>query len=128
MELHAPPPHDLHTLLPPSLPSPGPGLIPLRSTNPRYKKVADLKDFRDCDCDLHCPRCSVELTLDVNYQTKKQQLARMEGLGEGGMEGGDSGLPVNVTSADLAVTEDEEQQVWIEPAHFTSDAEKDRLG
>ncbi|EKU21079.1 DNA-directed RNA polymerase II subunit RPB3, partial [Nannochloropsis gaditana CCMP526] len=51
------------------------GLIPLRSVNPRYKKVADLKDFRDCDCDSHCSRCSVELSLDVRYQTKRQQVA-----------------------------------------------------
>src|SRR6056297_1059232 len=62
------------------------GLIPLRSVNPRYKKVADLKDFRDCDCDSHCSRCSVELSLDVRYQTKRQQVALVEGGREGGME------------------------------------------
>lgn len=54
---------------------------------------------QDCDCDLHCTKCSVEVLLEVTYGDKKAQMLRE---GEH-LHDEDGELPVMVTSMDLEV-------------------------
>ena len=61
------------------------GLIPLDSS-----AVQDLKDYRECDCDGYCEKCSIRFTLDV-------------GLSADG--GGDENIRRLITSDDLKYSE-----------------------
>ncbi len=54
---------------------------------------------QDCDCDMHCSKCSVELVLDASYKRRKEE--KQAGMRLGDAE--EDSLPVNVTSADLTV-------------------------
>mmetsp|Transcript_16229 Transcript_16229/g.42537 ORF Transcript_16229/g.42537 Transcript_16229/m.42537 type:complete len:356 (-) Transcript_16229:95-1162(-) len=93
------------------------GMIPIRYT---YNESADHKERligqtqypegslmrrfvenRDCECEDHCWRCSVELDLKVSYDDKQAEMA-MEGD-----EQDEEGTNIVVTSADLKSNDDD---------------------
>jgi DNA-directed RNA polymerase II subunit RPB3 len=67
---------------------------------------------RDCICFEHCPRCSVELTCDVQYL--------VSGHGGDNAEDDDVLAPLTITSKDLV-----SNNANVQPAHFVSVEEQE---
>lgn len=85
------------------------GLIPLRFQNEASMKGCDVSTLflphRECACDEHCARCSVDFDLDVTYKVTGDEEAL---------------APLTVTSKDLRSSNE-----LVHPAHFLSGDEQD---
>jgi len=89
------------------------GLIPIKYEDPETSRGCDCNSqfmsHRNCSCEDGCPRCEVELELDVNFDQVAPN--RHEH---------DIDLPLTITSADLKSNND-----CVMPAHFISTEEQD---
>jgi len=89
------------------------GLIPIRYTPEGTMKGGDCHQaflpHRECVCYDRCPRCCVELELDVNFDKVNQTRPDQE-----------KDLPLTVTSRDLI-----SNNILVAPAHFLNEEEQD---
>lgn len=88
------------------------GLVPLKYSSPDTCRAADCTEQflrkTDCVCYDRCPRCSVELTLDVDFNRAMRTRPEM-----------DQDMPWTVTSAELNSNHEN-----VQPAHFTHAGEQ----
>lgn len=89
------------------------GLIPIRYTPEGSMKGGDCHQaflpHRECVCYDRCPRCCVELELDVNFDKFNQTRPDQE-----------KDLPLTVTSRNLI-----SNNILVAPAHFLNEEEQD---
>lgn len=89
------------------------GLIPIRYQAHDSLRGGDCQGaflpHRECVCFERCPRCSVEFTLDVNFDRENEMRVETERM-----------LPLTVTSKHLISNND-----CVMPAHFLSEEEQD---
>mmetsp|Transcript_17119 Transcript_17119/g.25810 ORF Transcript_17119/g.25810 Transcript_17119/m.25810 type:complete len:324 (-) Transcript_17119:59-1030(-) len=90
------------------------GLIPIRFVQEGSVKGGDCNlsflPHRECVCYDRCPRCSVELELDVNFDKVNPTRPDQE-----------RDLFLTVTSKDLL-----SNNIYVSPAHFLNEEEQDR--
>mmetsp|Transcript_1996 Transcript_1996/g.4333 ORF Transcript_1996/g.4333 Transcript_1996/m.4333 type:complete len:347 (+) Transcript_1996:150-1190(+) len=111
------------------------GLIPIRYTGPPSAEgaggasageargvdpVGTFVDHRECTCTDRCNRCSVEFSLDVNYEEEMEAAGVTQGDGEDAGGLADRTLPLTVTSQKLISNHEH-----VSPAHFMSVEEND---
>jgi len=89
------------------------GLIPIKYEDPETSRGGDchgaFMSHRNCSCEEGCPRCEVELELDVSFDLVAPN--RLEH---------DADLPLTITSADL-----KSSNPSVMPAHFVSTDEQE---